>query len=119
MPLTEDFLLRYPEFKKTDARRIGLFLSDAQAEVSQVRWGKLYDRGVMALTAHLLKLKADAEFSGGVASRNLAGESAGELSVSYTAPISANGSDDFYQLTAYGQEYLRLRRLVGVGVMVA
>ena len=72
----------------------------------------------MALTAHLLKLKADAEFSGGVASRNLAGESAGELSVSYTAPISANGSDDFYQLTAYGQEYLRLRRLVGVGVMV-
>ena len=119
MPLTEDFLLRYPEFEKTDARRIGLFLSDAQAEVSQVRWGKLYDRGVMALTAHLLKLKADAEFSGGVASRNLAGESAGELSVSYTAPISANGSDDFYQLTAYGQEYLRLSRLVGVGVMVA
>lgn len=119
MPLTEDFLLRYPEFEKTDARRIGLFLSDAQAEVGQVRWGKLYDRGVMALTAHLLKLKADAEFSGGVASRNLAGESAGELSVSYTAPISANGSDDFYQLTAYGQEYLRLRRLVGVGVMVA
>lgn len=119
MPLTEDFLLRYHEFEKTDARRIGLFLSDAQAEVSQVRWGKLYDRGVMALTAHLLKLKADAEFSGGVASRNLAGESAGELSVSYTAPISANGSDDFYQLTAYGQEYLRLRRLVGVGVMVA
>ena len=119
MPLTEDFLLRYPEFEKTDARRIGLFLSDAQAEVSQVRWGKLYDRGVMALTAHLLKLKADAEFSGGAANRNLASESAGELSVSYAAPIPANGSDDFYQLTAYGQEYLRLRRLVGVGVMVA
>ncbi|WP_109078472.1 DUF4054 domain-containing protein [Aggregatibacter kilianii] len=119
MPLTEDFLLRYPEFGKTDAKRIGLFLSDAQAEVSKVRWGKLYDRGVMALTAHLLKLSADAEISGGAASRNLASESAGELSVSYAAPISANGSDDFYQLTAYGQEYLRLRRLIGVGVMVA
>lgn len=119
MPLTEDFLLRYPEFGKTDAKRIGLFLSDALAEVSKVRWGKLYDRGVMALTAHLLKLSADAEISGGAANRNLASESAGELSVSYVAPISANGSDDFYQLTAYGQEYLRLRRLVGVGVMVA
>ncbi|TYA25093.1 DUF4054 domain-containing protein [Aggregatibacter actinomycetemcomitans] len=119
MPLTEDFLLRYPEFGKTDAKRIALFLSDAQAEVSKVQWGKLYDRGVMALTAHLLKLSADAEISGGAANRNLASESAGELSVSYTAPISANGSDDFYQLTAYGQEYLRLRRLIGVGVMVA
>lgn len=119
MPLTEDFLLRYPEFEKTDTFCIGLFLSDAQAEVSKVRWGKLYDRGLMALTAHLLKLSADAEISGGVANRNLASESAGELSVSYAAPVSANASDDFYQLTAYGQEYLRLRRLVGVGVMVA
>lgn len=119
MPLTEDFLLRYPEFGKTDAKRIGLFLYDAQAEVSKVRWGKLYDRGVMALTAHLLKLSTDAEMSGGAANRNLASESAGELSVSYVAPISTNGSDDFYQLTAYGQEYLRLRRLIGVGVMAA
>nr|WP_311461908.1 DUF4054 domain-containing protein [uncultured Aggregatibacter sp.] len=119
MPLTEDFLLRYPEFRKTDAKRIGLFLSDAQAEVSKVRWAKLYDRGVMALTAHLLKLSADAEISGGAANRNLASESAGELSVSYAAPIYTNGSDDFYQLTAYGQEYLRLRKLVGIGVMVA
>lgn len=119
MPLIEDFLLRYPEFEKTDVSRIGLFLSDAQAEVSKARWGKLYDRGVMALTAHLLKLKAEAEVTEGEANRNLAGESAGELSVSYAMPISANGSDDFYQLTAYGQEYLRLRRLVGVGVMVA
>ena len=119
MPLTEDFLLRYPEFGKTDAKRIGLFLSDAQAEVSKVRWAKLYDRGVMALTAHLLKLSEDAEISGGAANRNLASESAGELSVSYAAPISTNGYDDFYQLTAYGQEYLRLRRLIGVGVMVA
>ena len=119
MPLTEDFLLRYPEFGKTDAKRIGLFLSDAQAEVRKVRWAKLYDRGVMALTAHLLKLSADAEISGGAANRNLASESAGELSVSYAAPIYTNGSDDFYQLTAYGQEYLRLRKLVGIGVMVA
>ena len=118
MPLTEDFLLRYPEFEKTDAKRIGLFLSDAQAEVSKVRWGKLYDRGVMALTAHLLKLSTDAEISGGAANRNLASESAGELSVSYAVP-TLTGTDADYQLTAYGQEYLRLRKLVGIGVMVA
>ncbi|OOF84433.1 hypothetical protein BKG93_07840 [Rodentibacter ratti] len=119
MPLQKAFLQRYPEFEETDARRIGLFISDAQTEISPKRWGKLYQRGVMALTAHLLKLRADAEISGGVANRNLASESAGELSVSYATPTAVNGSDDFYQLTAYGQEYLRLRKLVGVGVMVA
>ena len=46
-----------------------------------------------------------------------ASESAGELSASYQGSTIAGVNAD-YQLTAYGQEYLRLRKLVGVGVMV-
>ena len=90
---TDIFLERYPEFKEVDYEKIDLFLSDAEMEVSQSRWGKLYQRGVLAL-------------------------SAGELSVSYAMP-TLTGTDVDYQLTAYGQEYLRLRKLVGIGVMVA
>ena len=96
---TDIFLERYPEFKEVDYEKIDLFLSDAEMEVSQSRWGKLYQRG-------------------GGANRNLASESAGELSVSYAMP-TLTGTDVDYQLTAYGQEYLRLRKLVGIGVMVA
>lgn len=119
MPLTSNFRRRYPEFRETDDECIGLFLSDAESEVSKARWGKLYERGVMALAAHLLKIRTDSEASGGEINRPIASESAGELSVSYVQSTPTNGADDYYQLTAYGQEYLRLRRLVGVGVMVA
>ena len=118
MPTIDDFRERYPEFKEVDGFRIALFLLDAQQEISQARWGRLFERGVLALTAHLLRLSLWTTEGGGGANRNLASESAGELSVSYAVP-TLTGTDADYQLTAYGQEYLRLRRLVGVGVMVA
>lgn len=120
MPLLDDFLERYPEFGQGDEREnlIALFISDAKSEISEKRWGKFYKRGVMALTAHLLKLDLDAKQNAGMGHRTVAGESAGELSVSYQ-PTSGQNGDDFYHLTAYGQEYLRLKKLVGVGLMVA
>lgn len=115
---TDVFLERYPEFNEVDYTKIDLFLSDAEMEVSQSRWGKLYQRGVLALAAHLLRLSLWTTQGGGGANRNLAAESAGELSVTYATP-TLTGTDADYQLTAYGQEYLRLRRLIGFGVMVA
>ncbi|MBN6711132.1 DUF4054 domain-containing protein [Haemophilus haemoglobinophilus] len=115
--LMPHFLARYPEFEKLDEEIIELFLSDAQTEISEKRWGKFYQRGVMALTAHLLKLREESKATGGDSTRPLASESAGELSVSYVTPMPDANLD--YQTTAYGQEYLRLKRLVGVGVMVA
>ncbi|AOF54437.1 hypothetical protein BKG91_09405 [Rodentibacter caecimuris] len=120
MPTVEAYnlTLRYPEFEEIDHNRIDLFLLDAKMEVSQVRWGKLYQRGVLALAAHLLRLSLWTTEMDGGANRNIASENAGELSVSYVAP-ALTGTDADYQLTAYGQEYLRLRRLVGIGVMVA
>lgn len=33
------FIERYPEFKEVDYEKIDLFLSDAEMEVSQSRWG--------------------------------------------------------------------------------
>lgn len=118
MPTSYELVERYPEFEKVDDEKIDLFLLDAKTEISQARWGKLYQRGVLALAAHLLRLSLWTTQSGGAANRNLAAESAGELSVTYAAPM-LTGTDADYQLTAYGQEYLRLRRLIGVGVMVA
>ena len=77
-----------------------------------------FSSGVLALAAHLLRLSLWATEGNGGANRNVASESAGELSVGYAAP-TITGTDADYQLTAYGQEYLRLCKLVGIGVMVA
>ncbi|NBI40162.1 DUF4054 domain-containing protein [[Haemophilus] felis] len=118
MPLQERFLLRYPEFNDTDPEQVGIFLEDAQAEVFEPRWGRLYERGVMALTAHFLAVQKRIALSGGNAEKPVVAESAGELSASYAMSIATSSLDEFYQTTAYGQEFLRLRKLVGVGVMV-
>lgn len=117
MPDIQDFLDRYPEFNR-HPEKVSVFLSDAKLEIDGRHWGKLYCRGVLALTAHLLKLDELRQLNDGGANRPLAAESAGELSVSYATPTGAQAGDDFYHLTAYGQEFLRLRKLVGIGVMV-
>ena len=117
MPTLEDFLTRYPEFNRYQAQ-VAVFLCDAKTEIDQRYWGKLYARGVLALTAHLLKLATERKASDGAANHTLTAESAGELSVSYGVPVGAKAGDDFYNLTAYGQEFLRLKRLAGFGVMV-
>ncbi|MDH2927230.1 DUF4054 domain-containing protein [Lonepinella koalarum] len=117
MPTVTDFLQRYPQFEKLGESIIELFLSDAFAEMDKNRWGKLYERGGLALTAHLLTLNQWTAEDNGNPQRELTAESVGDLSVSY-AQSSTVQSDEFYRTTAYGQEYLRLRKLVGVGFMV-
>lgn len=117
MSLQNSFIKRYPEFKDADLEQVGIFIEDAKAEISEKQWGQLYGRGVMALAAHLLRISFNLKESQGGAIRPIASETAGELSVSYTQSIS-NPSDDFYQTSAYGQEYLRLRKLIGIGIIV-
>lgn len=118
MPSIDGFKQRYPEFNKVDDDIVSVFIEDAQAEISKQRWGRLYRRGVLALAAHLLRLNQLATQSKGDSVKIATSKSAGELSVDYAAP-TVTGTDADYQLTAYGQEYLRLRKLIGVGVMVA
>lgn len=118
MPTADNFKIRYPEFKDLGNDYIDLFIEDAKMEISERRWARLYPRGVLALTAHLLRLNQLATRTKGESIKNATSKSAGELSVGYAAP-TVTGTDADYQLTAYGQEYLRLRKLVGIGVMVA
>lgn len=117
MPDVTQLKQRYPELENADDTLIGIFIEDAKMEISQARWGRLFERGVLALSAHLYRLNQLSQLNEGGAVKAIASESAGELSVSYQAP-SLTGTQADYALTAYGQEYLRLRKLVGVGLMV-
>ena len=46
-------------------------------------------------------------------------KSAGAISIGYSAPdVGFASNHEGYALSTYGQEYLRLRKLVGVHVMV-
>ncbi|EQC1411726.1 DUF4054 domain-containing protein [Providencia rettgeri] len=116
------FLTRYPEFTKTEQPRIELALQDASNQMSRKVWGKLYEQGQHALAAHLLYQSGALTRSGhsnGKPIQTATSKSAGGLSVGYSAPDAGFGANhDGYASSSYGQEYIRLRKLVGVHVMV-
>ena len=118
--LFERFKIRYPEFDGVDGDVVKLSLSDAMTEVSPRVWGKLYERGVCALAAHLLYSKgwpdADGLASGDVR-RMIAGQSADGLSESFGGPAVTTDEAD-YQTSGYGQDYKRLQKLVRRHVIV-
>lgn len=113
-----EFLNRYPEFTEVDQFRIKTALEDAENQMSRKVWGKLFEQGHHALAAHLLYASGALTKKGstnGAPVQTATSKTAGGLSVGYSAPDSgfaANHSG--YASSTYGQDYLRLRKLVGV-----
>ncbi len=114
MPAITDFKNRFPEFDSVDDARVQLFLDDATLEVSKSNWGKLYDKGVLYLTAHELSIgTATANgASGGIKSE--ASKSVGNVSVSYGS-LNYNEYDNYYTTTAYGKKYIDMKNRLKVG----
>lgn len=124
-----DFYLEYPEFKKVDKEVVDHFLESSKLVVDKKAWGKRYELGLFAYTAHRLTVKGFLNvgldgspiFNNGSNFQSVASKTAGGLSISYTSQNTSTGSATDYDLTStsYGQEYLRLRRLVSpVGIVV-
>lgn len=116
-----DFTVRYPEFASVASARIEGALQDAANQMSRRVWNKLYEQGLHALAAHLLYAAGALNSSGSsngkplqvITSRSVAG-----VSVGYSAADAGFGSaHDGYASSTFGQEYLRLRKLVGVHVL--
>lgn len=116
-----EFIERYPEFTSTAPARMQGALDDAANQMSRKIWGRLYEQGLYALAAHLLYVSGALNAAGssnGKPSQSVASRSVGGVSVSYSAPDAGFGSNhDGYASSGYGQEYIRLRKLVGVHVL--
>lgn len=117
-----NFRDEYPEFSKVDDSTIKHFLESSALVVSKKAWGKLYSLGLFAYTAHRLAIKGflnrdlddNVIFNNGENFKSVSSKSAGGLSIGYTSQNTSSGNPSDYDLTStsYGQEYLRLRRLI-------
>lgn len=114
--LVKEFRLRFPEFETTPTPAVVFFLNDAMQELSKKRWASLYQRGLFYLTAHLIAMQNRIIENGNGGRFPVSAENAGELSVSYVAQVAKG--DTQYELTCYGQEFLRLRKLIAIGALV-
>ncbi|MDF7679099.1 DUF4054 domain-containing protein [Enterobacteriaceae bacterium ESL0689] len=116
-----EFTARYPEFTAISPERIAGALQDAANQMSRRVWRKLYEQGQHAMAAHLLYASGVLTGSGNANGKPVmavTSKSAGGLSLGYSAPDAGFGvNHDGYASSSYGQEYIRLRKLVGVHVL--
>ena len=93
-------------------------LALAAAFVNPERWGAVADRGIGLYAAHVLTMDARrAAPGGGGAAGVLVAKALGGASASYdTGATTISGAGDL-NATSYGQEFARLSRLFGAGVI--
>jgi len=117
----EAFRVRYPEFTAAVAPdgQVQVAIDDAVPWLSEARWGRFYLQGLAALAAHFLKgsIAAGGGMSGAAAA--LTSKKAGDITLTYAAPAAGTAEDVWLASSLYGQRFLALRRLAGMGAAVA
>lgn len=112
------FKALFTEFGSVADARVDVFLDFARAELSEDSWGDWYDKGTLYLAAHFLSI-ANKTAVGSIGPNSpLASKSVGDVSESYSTATSDSGTDDYFNATAYGQEYIRLAKQIGLGWVV-
>jgi hypothetical protein len=113
-----EFKLQYPdgEFGALDDGYIQKFLDKADPFFDVERWGNLYSEGLSNFVAHRIVMsKATAANALQADSGNVTEKHVGPVGQSTDSAILSRQVDDPYLLTGYGREYVRLRRMVGMG----
>ena len=117
-----DVKTRFPEFSAVADARVQTFIDKALLHLDESLWGTYFIEGQLYLTAHFLSLSLTTDSSGGSSpgvSGPVASRSIGDVSVSFVVPDSSNTTESsvFYGKTPYGQEYWRMVKIVGEGIV--
>lgn len=109
------FRTRFPEFDSIADSFVNFALSDAADDMDVTRWGDRFDTGQGFLAAHYVSISSTGNLvvSGSVGANTQA--TTGPLSVTKNIPMAKNMSEAMLSGTVYGQRYMRLRSMVGMG----
>lgn len=87
----------------------------AQEFVDSAKWGGMYAHGVNLVLAHNIVIAAqNVAGNAGRSSGRISSKGAGDVSVGYDTGSTAEADGGNWNLTTYGQQYLRLARRFGV-----
>lgn len=114
-PTAADIKARYQELASVADPTINLAITDAVPWFDETRWGSFYAQGFAAFVAHMVTF--DTKTSSAGASGAVQSKSVGDVSVSFAQLQFKKPTDAFWASTKYGQRYLELRRLVGIGAV--
>ena len=121
---SSSFRLGFPEFDdltKYPDSQLAFWITLSGKMFDSGRWGELLDFGTMLFIAHNIALQAraaaDASFGKppGQASGPVNNKSVDKVSIGFDTASAAEENGGAYNLTVYGQQYLRLARNIGAG----
>lgn len=111
-----EFKIIYPQFAAESDARVQVFIDQSAPELDVTRWGDHYSRGLGLLTAHsLTTANRDSVTASSAVADLTTQKKVGDVSVSRSDAMLQAQADDPLMRTTYGQEFKRLRRMVGVG----
>lgn len=93
---------------------VEVFVSEAADQLEYSVWKNDYERGVLALAAHMMKL-ADFSRKKKSGGGRLSQIKTSQLSEAYAPTVGVTSDDAIYMKTQYGEEFLRLKRRQGGG----
>lgn len=117
-----EFRALFPEFNEpvaTDAQ-VQAKLDIAERMMDVDRWGDLFDNGQLQYAAHLLStsITCAAALGRGGAVFGIRARTVDDVSITFNVPQAVSNFDAFFNSTCYGQMYLMLVNMVGVGALV-
>lgn len=115
-----EFKIIFPTFEGEADARVQYALDSAAPFFDVARWNDLYTQGLVNYAAHTLTMTAVAAVCvGGVAgvSDTANMKKVGDVSIGRSDAMLEKQTKNPLYRTLYGQEYLRLARLVGMGAV--
>jgi hypothetical protein len=105
---TSEFLAIFPEFEAHPVERIEFFLAQAEAAISEGRFGRQTEYGRALFCAHHLVCLNNANKDGSsktasVASGAVASKSVGGASISYDTGSASESDAGYWNATSYGR----------------
>lgn len=120
------FVTNFPEFSNPTSyptAPIQFYIDLAYSLLPASRWMTTLDFGVQLFVAHNLVLESQAQLAAnsgkppGLSTGIASSKSGGPLSISWDTSSAAEVGAGHWNLTTYGQRYIRLARLIGSGGM--
>jgi hypothetical protein len=117
-PTASEIKTRYPALASISDPAVDLAIADAVPWFDVSRWGSFYAQGFAAFVAHMLTAdQAAAKSASGGAAGPVIEKKVGDVGIKYAPTAYRKDTDAQFATTIYGQRYLQLRRMVGMGAV--
>ena len=112
------FKARFPEFSAIGDGVVQPIIDEANLFLDETQWTDWFLLGAGYYVAHIVYIGKTQTAGDGGASLPMTGMKTGGLMLQFHSLENSRASEAFFQSTSYGQQYLRLSRIVGSGAVV-